>query len=53
MKNIFKHPVVILANGVFPQHEKPSSILSSARTVIFTDGSANYLEALSLKPQDN
>tara|TARA_B100001142_G_scaffold291376_1_gene309518 strand:- start:2399 stop:3019 length:621 start_codon:yes stop_codon:yes gene_type:complete len=50
MKNIFKHPVVILANGVFPQHEKPSSILSSAGTVICTDGSANYLEALSLKP---
>ena len=50
MKNIFKHPVVILANGVFPQHEIPSRILSSAGTVICTDGSANYLEALSLKP---
>ena len=50
MKNIFKQPIVILANGVFPQHEKPLSILSSAGTVICTDGSANYLESLSLKP---
>ena len=50
MKNLFKQPIVILANGVFPQHEKPLSILSSAGTVICTDGSANYLESLSLKP---
>ena len=50
MKNLFKQPIVILANGVFPQHEKPLGILSSAGTVICTDGSANYLESLRLKP---
>ena len=50
MKNLFKQPVVILGNGVFPNHEMPLDILSSAGTVICTDGSANYLKSLNLKP---
>tara|TARA_Y100000768_G_scaffold384823_1_gene369643 strand:+ start:380 stop:1003 length:624 start_codon:yes stop_codon:yes gene_type:complete len=50
MKNIFKHPVVILANGVFPRHSTPLNFLSSAGTVICTDGSANSLDSLGLKP---
>lgn len=50
MKNLFKQPVVILANGEFPNHKTPLDILSSAGTVICTDGSANYLESLNLKP---
>ena len=50
MKNIFKHPIVILANGVFPRHNTPLNFLSSAGTVICTDGSANSLDSLGLKP---
>lgn len=50
MKNLFKQPVVILANGEFPNHEAPLSLLSLAGTVICADGSANILRSLNLKP---
>ena len=50
MKNLFKQPVVILANGEFPNHETPLGLLSLAGTVICADGSANILRSLNLKP---
>ena len=50
MKNIFKQPVVILANGEFPSHKTPLGFLSLAGTVICADGSANLLRSLNLKP---
>ena len=50
MKNLFKQPVVILANGEFPSHKTPLGFLSLAGTVICTDGSANLLRSLNLKP---
>ena len=50
MENLFKSPVVILANGVFPTHLIPLEILEDAGTVICTDGSANALAKLDLTP---
>tara|TARA_B100000902_G_scaffold11214_1_gene13718 strand:- start:13 stop:642 length:630 start_codon:yes stop_codon:yes gene_type:complete len=50
MKNLFKQPVVILANGEFPSHKTPLGFLSLAGTVICADGSANLLRSLNLKP---
>ena len=50
MKNSFKTPIVILANGSFPTHDKPLSFLLSAGTLICTDGSANNLRDLQLEP---
>ena len=50
MENLFKSPVVILANGVFPTHLIPLEILKNAGTVICTDGSANALAKLDLSP---
>tara|TARA_B000000477_G_scaffold103884_1_gene93612 strand:+ start:1260 stop:1889 length:630 start_codon:yes stop_codon:yes gene_type:complete len=50
MKNPFKQPVVILANGEFPSHKTPLGFLSLAGTVICADGSANLLRSLNLKP---
>ncbi|MBC8344686.1 MAG: thiamine diphosphokinase [Candidatus Marinimicrobia bacterium] len=50
MNTNFKSPIVILANGSFPNHSIPLEILESAGTVICTDGSANSLEDLDLMP---
>ena len=50
MKNLFKQPVVILANGEFPSHKTPLGLLSLAGTVICADGSANLLRSLNLIP---
>jgi len=50
MENLFKSPVVILANGAFPTHLMPLEILEDAGTVICTDGSANALAKLDLSP---
>ncbi|MBN4081450.1 thiamine diphosphokinase [Caldithrix abyssi] len=50
MSDIFKPPVIILANGAFPTHAIPLKILAEAGTVICTDGSANALTALELTP---
>ena len=50
MKNLFKSPVIILANGLFPSSSTPLEILENAGTVICTDGAINKLEKLSLMP---
>ena len=50
MKNSFKTPIVILANGLFPTHNAPLNVLLSAGTLICTDGSANHLIKLQLEP---
>ena len=50
MKNLFKSPVIILANGLFPSSSAPLKILENAGTVICTDGAINKLESLGLMP---
>ena len=50
MKNSFKTPIVILANGSFPSHDEPLNLLLSAGTLICTDGSANNLKDFQLEP---
>ena len=50
MKNLFKSPVIILANGLFPSTSTPLEILENAGTVICTDGAINKLEKLRLMP---
>ena len=50
MKNLFKSPVIILANGLFPSSSTPLEILENAGTVICTDGAINKLESLGLMP---
>ena len=41
---------VILANGIFPKHDKCLNIIKNAEILICTDGSANQLNNLSKKP---
>ena len=41
---------VILANGEFPTHAFPLKILNSAKNIICTDGSADKLIDINLKP---
>jgi len=43
MESAFQQPIVILANGRFPTHLNPLTILDNAGTVICTDGSADTL----------
>lgn len=43
-------PVVILANGAFPEHELPLEIMNSAGTLVCCDGAANSLINYSRKP---
>jgi len=50
MKSLFKSPVIILANGLFPSSSTPLEILENAGTVICTDGAINKLESLGLMP---
>lgn len=50
MKNLFKSPIVILANGKFPEHKIPLEILYSSGTLICADGSINHLVDLKLEP---
>ncbi|MCH7763739.1 MAG: thiamine diphosphokinase [Candidatus Marinimicrobia bacterium] len=40
---MFTRPIILLANGRFPTHPIPLTILDSAGTVICTDGSADTL----------
>ena len=41
---------VILANGIFPKHDMCLDILRNAKILICTDGSANQLNSLPIKP---
>ena len=41
---------VILANGIFPEHNKCLDIIKNAKILICTDGSANHLNSLSKEP---
>ncbi|HDY75986.1 MAG TPA: thiamine diphosphokinase [Candidatus Marinimicrobia bacterium] len=50
METAFQQPIVILANGRFPTHPIPLSILDKAGTVICTDGSADTLIELDRTP---
>ena len=50
MKSLFKSPVIILANGLFPSTSTPLELLENAGTVICTDGAINKLEKLGLMP---
>lgn len=50
MKSLFKSPIVILVNGLFPTSPAPLEILENAGTVICTDGAINKLEKLDLIP---
>ena len=43
-------PVVIVANGKYPSHHYPLEILSSAKTIISTDGAANKLKKHGYDP---
>ncbi len=40
---MLQEPVVILANGDFPNHKEPLLILDEASTIICCDGSVNNL----------
>ena len=40
---------VILANGIFPEHNKCLDIIKNAKILICTDGSANHLNSLTNK----
>ncbi len=46
----FQPPIVILAKGAFPSHQKSLMILDQAGTVICTDGSADLLIDLGHTP---
>ena len=50
MENSLKQPIIILANGAFPTHHIPLSILKNAGSVICTDGSANILNTYEMTP---
>ena len=41
---------VILANGIFPKHNKCLNIIKNAKILICTDGSANQMNCLPKKP---
>ena len=41
---------VILANGIFPKHDKCLNIIKNAKILICTDGSANHLNSLYKEP---
>ena len=41
---------VILANGIFPKHDKCLNIIKNAKILICTDGSANHLNSLYREP---
>ena len=41
---------VILANGIFPKHDKCLNIIKNAKILICTDGSVNQLNSLPKKP---
>ena len=41
--NKLKNPLVIVANGVFPTHPKPISILNEANFILACDGAADTL----------
>ncbi len=45
-----KKSIVILANGCFPTHDIPLSVLNNAETIICTDGSADKLLAYGKSP---
>ena len=48
---MIQHPVVILANGDFPNHEVPLGKLKDANTIICCDGSVNNLVKNNMEPQ--
>ena len=48
---MIQHPVVILANGDFPNHEVPLGKLQDANTIICCDGSINNLVKNKMEPQ--
>ena len=41
---------VILANGIFPKHDKCLDIIKNAKILICTDGSANHLNGFQKEP---
>ena len=47
---IMKKPIVILANGEFPNHEIPLNQLKEAQSIICCDGAINSLENYNLDP---
>jgi thiamine pyrophosphokinase len=50
MKNLILPDTVVLADGAFPQHEIPLTILKSASRIICCDGSAGSLVSFGLEP---
>ena len=48
---MIQQPVVILANGDFPNHEVPLTKLHDANTIICCDGSVNNLVNNNIEPQ--
>ena len=47
---ILKTPIVLLANGDFPEHTIPLKILKRAKSIICLDGAVNKLINNNLKP---
>lgn len=48
---MFNAPIVIVANGQFPAHSLPLSVIDKAETLICTDGALEKLMQYGKKPQ--
>ena len=45
-----KEPILVLANGAYPTHETPLSLLKKAESIVCLDGAANNLTKNNIKP---
>ena len=45
-----KEPILVLANGAYPTHKTPLSILKKAKSIVCLDGAANNLAKNNMKP---
>ena len=45
-----KEPILVLANGAYPTHETPLSLLKKAESIVCLDGAANNLAKNNMKP---
>ena len=45
-----KEPILVLANGAYPTHETPLSLLKKAESIVCLDGAVNNLTKNNIKP---
>lgn len=45
-----KEPILVLANGAYPIHETPLSLLKKAESIVCLDGAVNNLAKNNIKP---